>query len=350
MTLQVHAPATDLIVPLPGPGEEWDPLTIHTHYFGASVPEAELGVFIYVRYQPAFPLSQGGVCIFRGMENTEPASTEFLDYRVTMPWPKIEGNSIETENGLRIEFVEPGELARVSYASADGSVALELEQRAVSPLVARGHVVPGEEVQTDPAQAPGGSEQLMHATGYVILRESRFDVDCYAARDRSWCQVRSEAQGGAKPIPPIGWSPMYFGDDLIFNQISFEPPDARPAWAGVYEIPEGTPTHHFAWIYADGELREIVRVRREVDEYHPLLHAAVRQEIEAEDREGRIYRFRGEALAMSPMPAWPNAVFRDSVYRWESEDGRLAHGTYQEFWADAYQRAMSERARMQQAF
>ena len=345
MGMQTQPPETDLIVPLPDEGEEWDPMTIHTHYFGASVPEAELGLFTYIRYQPAFPLSQGGVCVFRGMDNTEPIDMEFLDYRSTMPWPKIDGNVIETDNGLRIEFIEPGKLARVTYESADGSTALDLEQRAVSPLLMRGHVVPGEESDTDPGQTPGGSEQFMHVTGTLTVRGDEYEVDCYAPRDRSWRQVRTEAQGGARPIPPIGWSPMCFGEDLIFNQISFESPDADPSWAGLFEIPEGAPTHHFAWLYADGDLEEIVRVRRDVQEYHPRLHAATKQEIEAEDAEGNIHRFRGEAIAMSPMPAWPNAAFRDSVYRWESEDGRVAHGTYQELWADAFQRAMFERAR-----
>src|ERR1700739_4524447 len=71
MSIQEQAPETDLWLPLPPNGAEIDPHTIHTHYFGFSIPEANLGGFIYIRYQPAFPLSQGGVCIFRGMDNME---------------------------------------------------------------------------------------------------------------------------------------------------------------------------------------------------------------------------------------------------------------------------------------
>jgi hypothetical protein len=62
MSIQEQAPETDLWLPLPPNGAEIDPHTIHTHYFGFSIPEANLGGFIYIRYQPAFPLSQGGVC------------------------------------------------------------------------------------------------------------------------------------------------------------------------------------------------------------------------------------------------------------------------------------------------
>jgi hypothetical protein len=96
MPLQTHSADTDLLLPLPAAGEQWDPHLIHTHYFGFSVPEAVIGVFIYIRYQPAFPLSQGGVCIFQGTDNIECTDIEFLDYEITMPWPTISGNTIIT--------------------------------------------------------------------------------------------------------------------------------------------------------------------------------------------------------------------------------------------------------------
>src|SRR5712692_4175216 len=114
MPLMTQPPETDLILPLPDVAD-WDPHTIHTHYFGFSVPEAQLGAFLYVRYQPAFPLCQGGVCIFRGLDNVAPLDMEFVDYEITMPWPRIAANSITTANGLAIEFVEPGRKVRLRY-------------------------------------------------------------------------------------------------------------------------------------------------------------------------------------------------------------------------------------------
>jgi hypothetical protein len=338
-------PETDLIVPLPD-GEQWDPHTIHTHYFGFSVPEARIGAFLYVRYQPAFPLAQGGVCIFEGLDNHAVIDMAFLDYEITMPWPDIEGTRITTANGLQIEFVEPGRVARITYRSRDGRTSFDVVQTAVTPLLARGHIMPGEEQHHDPGRSPGGSEQFMHCVGELVLQGERHEVDCYAPRDRSWRQVRTEQQGGAVAMPPIGWSPMCFGGgDLIFNQISIEAPDTEPGWKGIYDVPEDRPTHHYAWLYEDGEVREITRVRRNVLARHPVTHSALSQEIEAEDDRGRVHRFMGEAVAASPIPAWPNAAFFDSVFRWEDEQGRLAHSTYQEIWFDKYQRAMNERAR-----
>ena len=69
----------------------------------------------------------------------------------------------------------------------------------------------------------------------------------------------------------------------------------------------------------------------------------LRQEITAEDDRGETYRFYGEAIAAAPLPAWPNASFHDSVYRWEDEQGRVTHATYQEIWFADYQRAMLRR-------
>jgi hypothetical protein len=340
--IATQPPETDLILPLPN-GEQWDPHTVHTHYFGLSVPEARIGAFIYIRYQPSFPLCQGGVCIFQGMDNVHLTDIEFLDYEITMPWPEIAGNTVTTANGLRIEFLEPGRKARLTYRSNDGTTSFDVVQTAITPLLARGHVIPGEELRSDPSQNPGGSEQFMHCTGELILNGQRHQVDCYAARDRSWRQVRTERQG-ATPIPPIGWTPMYFGKDLAFNQVGYEPLDTDPAWKGLYQVPADRPSHHYAWVYTDGEARGITRVRRNVLRYHPVLYNAMEQVVEAVDERGRTYRFRGEAIATAALPAWPNLSFRDSVYRWEDEQGRVTHCTYQEIWFDKYQRARKAQA------
>jgi hypothetical protein len=136
---------------------------------------------------------------------------------------------------------------------------------------------------------------------------------------------------------------MAFGEDLALNATSMEAPDTDPAWAGAYELPDGAPLHHASWIVRDGRPLRLVRVRRNVLAYHPHTYAATRQELEVEDENGAVLRFSGEAIAMSPVHAWPNIVFHDSVYRWTAEDGRQTHSTYQEVWYDGYQRAMKER-------
>jgi hypothetical protein len=343
MSQVIHSGETDLILPRPGPGEQMHPYTVHTHYFGFTVPEAGIGAYVYARYMPAFGLSQGGPTIFRGMDNVSLLDAEYHDYRTTMPWPEVDGNRISFDSGYQIEFPVPGELARLRYRSPDGAVSFDLEQRAVTPLVARGHIVPGEDDHhDDPSRQHGGSEQFMHCTGELRLRGEVFDVDCHAVRDRSWNQVRTEDPGGAQKSPPVGWSPAYFGEDLAFNVTSIEAPDTDPAYKGLYDVPEGAPTSYYRWLVRDGEMVEIATVRRNVLEYHPVLNSAIRQELEFVDVTGRTYRFEGEAVSVTPMHSWPNIAFTDSVHRWQDESGRTAYCTYQEIWWDSYQRRMKD--------
>jgi hypothetical protein len=338
-----HPPETDLLLPLPG-DEQWDHHTIHTHYFGFSVAEAGIGAFVYIRYQPTFPLCQGGVVLFQGTDNVNPIDVAHLDYEITMPWPDIDGGTITTDNGLVIDIRVPGREIALRYESSDGRTSFDLVQTAVTPLLARGHVMPGEDDHHgDPGRVPGGTEQFMHCVGHLVLDGERHEVDCHAIRDRSWRQVRKETRGGVA-MPPVGWSPMYFGDDLVFNQISFEAPDTEPLWDGLYDIPEGAPTHHFAWVIVDGVTKQVTRVRRTVLERQPHTFATLRQVVEAEDEDGGTYRFTGEAIATATVPAWPNVSFHDSVFRWEDERGRVTHQTYQEIWFDTYQHAASAAA------
>ncbi len=337
MSLPIVSPQADLLLPLPQPGERWASHLVHTHYFGFSIPEAALGAFIYIRYQPAFPLCQGGVCIFSGLDNVNLMDIDFLDYQNTMPWPQAEPDGpIETANGLRITYPELGRHAQVSYQSRDGATNFKIDQRAISPLLARGHVVPGEDTDADPSQEPGGFEQYMRCTGSLTLHGETHPIDCFAPRDRSWRQIRAERQGGSVAMPGVGWSPICFGEDLSWSQVSIEAPSGHPLWLGHFDVPAGRPAHTFAWICVDGETRAITDVRRKVHQHHPRLYSATRQTVEADDESGVTHRFEGTAIAAAALPAWPNATFRDHVYRWEAEDGRVSHGTYQELWFDPY--------------
>jgi hypothetical protein len=340
MSMATQPGSTDLLLPIGEPGDGTHPYTVHTYYFGFTIPEAQIGAYLYFRAQPAFGLCQGGPVIFRGMENTELLDADFHDYRATMPWPRITGNTITVSNGYVIEWPEPGRLARLRYRSPDGAVSFELEQRAITPLLARGHIVPGEDDHhTGANREPGGSEQFMHVVGELNLRGQRLDVDCLHVRDRSWNQVRTEDPGGARPHPPLGWTPICFGEDLALQTTSVEPEDTNPAWKGLYRPPQGTELFFNSWVVRKGEPRKLVSVRRTVRRYHPVLHSAVEQELEAVDETGERYHFHGEALAQTPMHSWPNIAFRDSVFRWtDLMDGtnRVTHCTYQEICYDAY--------------
>src|SRR5439155_18664900 len=147
-------------------------------------------------------------------------------------------------------------------------------------------------------------EQFMHATGEIVIRGERHEVDCFAIRDRSWRQIRTEDPGGARRTPPIGWTPISYGEEFSLSVASIEAKDTDPRWLGLFDVPDDAPTHHAGWISRGGETLAIARVRRNVLEHHPRLHAAVRQELEIEDETGFVHRFSGEAISMAPMYSW----------------------------------------------
>jgi hypothetical protein len=302
-------------------------------------------VFTYVKCKPAFPLAEGGVCMFRGFDNHDPVDMAFQDYQNTMPWPGIADNKVALANGFTVHVVEPGKKLHLTYRSPDGDTSIDVEQTALTPLLARGHVIPGEELRKNEYdQLVGGSEQVMRSVGEIVLNGERFEVDCTDFRDRSWGQVRSEYRGSTD-FPPACWTPVYY-DDLVFNQVGYEAPDTDPSWRGLWDVDETRPTHHFAWVIANGDLREITKVRFDAVERHPVLHAPTRFEIEAEDEKGDSYSFRAESIAMTALPTWPHSVLRQSLYRWKDGRGRVAHNSSQEMWWDQkFTHAMNARTK-----
>ncbi|EXJ63302.1 uncharacterized protein A1O5_11623 [Cladophialophora psammophila CBS 110553] len=329
-------PESDLWLPLPSKEETWHPHTVHTHYFGFSVPEAAIGAFVYFRYQPAFPLCAGGVGLFQGLDNEKPLDIEHLNFMNTMPWSSFKDNILTTYLGLKMEVLKPGEKFRLSYKSKDGKTQFDVIQTAVTPLLPRGHVMPGEDRDTEADKKPGGSEQFMHCIGKLTLNGTDYDVDCYPVRDRSWRQIRTEEE---VDYPPVGWSPMCFDGKFSFCQIGYEAPETNPRWKDVFTVDQKKPSFYFAWMVDDnGSIRNIVKIKRKVTKFHPKLFAATEQEIEAEDSEGKVYRYWGEAIAMAHIPSWANNIFVDAVYKWRDEAGRLAYCAYQEAWYAKFQR------------
>ena len=138
------------------------------------------------------------------------------------------------------------------------------------------------------------------------------------------------------PVPPVGWSPMYFGEDLIFNQICFEAPDTDPAWTG--HLRDARPTARRTTSPGCSEGDETLRDRARPPQRARVPPADLRCRCARRSRPrtstAACTASRGEAIATAPMPAWPNVSFHDSVYRWEDEQGRVAHATYQEIWFD----------------
>lgn len=340
MASATQPPDSDLLIPTPADGEHWDPHTVHTHYFGFNIPEHAIGTFAYIRYMPVAGIAHAGFVAYQGIDNLVLQDCLHHDYQIGCPYPEVSGTSF-TANGLTFDFLQPGRSAQITYHSADDRCRVDVRAEAVTPLAARGHVVPGEELHT--SQMPGGSEQFMHYTGELEVDGNTYTVDCRAARDRSWRQVRAETLE-ANSHPPIMWTPVYFDTDFAFNQVGFAAPDTNPLWLDGHDIPQGAPTHHFAWVSVNGEVRDVIRVHRRDLELHPITLAPLKTLIEAEDESGAHYTLRGEAIAHAPLPAWPNIAAYETLFRWEDVRGRVAYGPGQSIWNHVSHKAMRAKA------
>jgi hypothetical protein len=335
-------PEMDLLAPREDRDAELDPYTICTYYFEFCVPTAGLKAYIYLRFHYAFGLSQGGVVIFRGLHNTSILDAEYHDYRSTMPWPVVHGGEIRLASGMVVDVLEPGRRLALRYTSPDGHTMIDVEQTAVTPLVPRASKVNDDVVAGRPRRASGGFEQIMRCTGTLGLAGEQHEVDCNTWRDRSLFQQRSESPlGHPKGMPPLGWSTIAC-EGFALTHMGFEPPETEPAWADVPSItPPAFPLH--GWTWNGSEVIRLAKVRRQVHERHPVLHAATAQTLYVVDEAGGEYRIEGEAVSMAPVHCWPNIEIRDSLYRWSLADGRVVYGDYQEGWYASYQRAMKAR-------
>ena len=331
---------TDLILGRPI-GQASSLHTIHTHYFGFTVPEERIGVFTYIRYHPVGNICHGGVQIFEGI-NLYESDAAFMDYQVTMPYPDIQDRVITTANGLRLEFLELGRKMRISYKSELEDTSFDIVQTAVTPLVSRASLWPDEIKDTKPEQLPGGSEQYMRSEGYLILAGKKYHTSTYEIRDRSWNQVRVETE---KSHAPIGWTPIMFDERLALCQAGFESPGTDSILDDLYPLPPGRPTHFYGWLIRDGELRDIVKVKRAVLERHPVMFGPLRQKMDIEDSTGERYSFSAKAIAMTPCPAWPNTFNIDAVYRWVNEEGQVAYAKYMEAWPRKFHHACRRKFR-----
>jgi hypothetical protein len=342
MTVTIAPPETDVFAPRLPADSDLSPYLLSTYYFSFCVPEIGMNVYVYLRAQYALGLSQGGVIAFSGTDNLSFLDVDYHDYRATMGWPRTEGSRIVIPNGLTIDVIEPGVRLGLRYRSPDGAMEFDIEQRAVTPLVTRHRTVVDATAESG-ARAPGGTEQIMRCTGELLIRGRRHAVDSFALRDRSLFQVREEPpEGSPAGMPPLGWSTVVFGD-TAFTQMGHESPEDDPVWAGMPGIdPERAQASH-GWVSRAGEVAELTSARRIVHERHPVLHAPLRQTLEAEDANGRSYRFEGEAVAMAPIFCWPHIEIRDCLYRWRDGDGNEMLSDYQEGWYAAFQRGMKAR-------
>lgn len=311
----IYEPRHELLHPESKVEQPGDSLT-ETHYFGFNIPEHRIHGMEYLSFRPNLGVLTAGIWGFQDFK-LNPLASEMWDWR-TIISDKCFNDDLRhfaLENGLRAQMLEPGRRYRVQYDDAKRGNHLDIEYTAVMPpymFASNKHF-----------------EQTMKTYGEVALRGKRYKVNGYTIRDRSWGQLRSEAN---EPVPPITWMSGAFGDDFSFCCSAFDHPDRDPEWKGMFDLPkERVLSGGFVW--RDGELRSIVGCEKRTV-HSPTMLFPERIDMRLTDSKGDACEITGRPIAVAPISTWHNVWTAVCLMRWECE-GFVGYGDAQDIqWTD----------------
>jgi hypothetical protein len=224
------------------------------------------------------------------------------------------GSDIQLPNSFRAQVIEPLQHVRLTFDDPQRQTSVAVDLKAVAVPIMRAN--------------NKHFEQIMHATGTLVLRGETYKVDCYPVRDRSWGEHRPENHA---PTPPYTWVTGTFGTDFSFNIGAHDDPASNPEWLGLMEVPSRI--FKDGWVCVQGEQRRIVHAtkatKREMPWCRPRTH-----DIEFEDTAGAVYRMHGEVIAQSNWGGWSNIAGHLGLVKWQWDD-RIGYGETQDIqWND----------------
>lgn len=287
-----------------------------TQYFGFSIPEERIHAIGYLWHHPNLKTLSGGIFVWRGIKPNNVYS-ELSDVRTFMSDAALKGDLHEyrMDNGYGVKVVEPLKRHHLTYSDPSRNNHVDLHYAAVMQPVMFGD---GKHF-----------EQPVKVTGELILRGTRYEVDCYSVRDRSWGRARPEDN---IPMPPYSWLTGVFGPDFAFNCGVFDQAGGNPDLKPPFVLPLEK-TLAGGWVNRAGRLGRIVKVTKRVVRA-PITHLPMQLDFVVVDEFDRSMEIRGTLLAANCWQVWSNIHFVICLMRWECE-GLVAYGDCQEaFWND----------------
>jgi hypothetical protein len=294
---------------------EDDSLT-ETQYFGFCIPEHCIHGFGYMWHHANLRVVTGGIFVWRG-HTPSMVHAPLCDFRTFMRDDALANDLHEYRlaNGYGVKVVEPLRRHHVTYADPARKQSIDLHYEAVSPAVMFGD--------------GNHFEQAMRVQGEIMLRGTRYPVNCFTVRDRSWGKPRPE---NTLAMPPMSWMQAVFNPDFAINCTVFDQASSSPELRGTLGLPDDE-TLNSGWIYRDGKVGRVVNARKRVVRV-PENDRVIFAEIEVTDELGRTVDTYGKSVASVLYSPWHNIYAPMALMRWECE-GMVAYGDYQEgVWND----------------
>lgn len=284
-----------------------------TNFFGFTVPEANLLGMVYL----VFRAGVGAVACdvtFIDRVTSSAHDARYVDVQQHLPIPE-RMESFRLPNGVRVEARSPTHYV-VDYEGVDGTevhVAYEglmepydIHDPEIDPMAA-----------PDPEAAVRGSgfgrayashfDLTARATGHVVVRGERHEVDCVTTMDHSW---------GPRPERGMGtvtWINAHVDGLALHGIFGFEPGEPGR---------EHTFAHGYALV--DGELRGGVGGGLRVERGEGILGAAY--ELSITDVGGTEHRVSGTPAAAHVWYAYSCTPTALAMVDWTTPDGRRGPG------------------------
>lgn len=287
-----------------------------TYYFDILIPEAGVHGFVYF----VFRAGVGAVACdvqFWDACSTAPHDALYIDIQNHLPLPE-RMDSFTLPNGVSLQAKSPTEY-RVDYVGVDNtevhldytglSIPYDIHDPDIDPL-AHG------DADAQVANSGFGTAYASHfdlparATGYVVVRGTRYEVDAPVTMDHSW---------GPRPergMPSMTWINANFDNLQIHGIWKFTPGPAGSE-------------HQFAHGYANdggvlhGGVGGSMRVERD-----GVLGTDVEMTIALADGTER--RVTGRPVANQIWYAYGCCPAAVGMIEWRTDDGRVGYGTSME--------------------
>jgi len=314
-------PADDFLHPQANKEVAHDSLS-ETQYFGFSIPEERIHGLTYCWHHPNLGVVSGGVWVWRGIK-PDALDSEMFDYRTYMS-DKPLANDLKTyrlDNGYGVDIIEPLKRHHVTYEDVKRGNAIDLEYRALAP----------------PALWQNGRhfDQAMKVQGEISLLGTRYKVNGYNIRDRSWGKPRAEDHLGT---PPVVWMTGVFSDEFFFCCTAIDDPSLGPDWATIYpNFPTGNSTIG-GWIHKDGEMTDVEYVRKKTFRNAQTL-IPEKVQLSILDVKGRTFELEADIPAASIFSPWQNCEIPICQAKWVFK-GQIGYGDFQELQLHDFRRGM----------
>jgi hypothetical protein len=292
-----------------------DPTWLETNWWSFSVPEENLRCHIYNGFRTNLGVVFGQIHVW-SRDSFSLLDFDYWDSQVHLPLPPQNLDHYQLANGIEVTMHEPLRRYSLRYAGF-GDTHFELEYRALMPAVdsRETRTQAGKDFSHFHAVGPalsgsvGHIDQTLQATGEVVIKGKRYEVDSATNRDHSWSPRPERAHGRGY------FDEGYFAEDHFFHVQTFNDREE------VGEVTNG-------YIMDRGDL---LAIKRGVGRYVMDGWRTLKLEYELEDERGKTHRFAGEPTAFTYLPTWRNQYNNGGVVRWTSE-GETGQGEFKWHW------------------